>query len=177
MVVLRSRQTSSTRLAFGRPGQNGRHSVDAQPGSYPVSVKGVVVRAGRVLLLHNERQEWELPGGHLELGETPPQCVAREITEETGWVVEVGPILDAWMYYIDQVQRSVFIVTYGCHLAAGQDDTAPVLSHEHKQVGLFTAAEVANLVMPQGYRDSITTWFEQSRSDLTVQDGSLEVGG
>ena len=58
--------------------------MDAQPGGYPVSVKGVVVRAGRVLLLHNERQEWELPGGRLELGESPPQCVAREIAEETG---------------------------------------------------------------------------------------------
>ncbi len=68
---------------------------DQQPGSYQVSVKGVVVRDGLVLLLHNERQEWELPGGRLELQETPPECVAREIAEETGWVVSTGPILDA----------------------------------------------------------------------------------
>jgi ADP-ribose pyrophosphatase YjhB (NUDIX family) len=55
--------------------------------AYPVSVKGVVVRDGRVLLLHNERGEWELPGGRLEIGETPEQCVVREIAEETGWAV------------------------------------------------------------------------------------------
>jgi 8-oxo-dGTP pyrophosphatase MutT (NUDIX family) len=49
-----------------------------QPQLYPVSVKGVVVRDDRVLLLRNERDEWELPGGKLELGEEPPACVARE---------------------------------------------------------------------------------------------------
>jgi len=49
--------------------------------SYPISVKGVVVRAGKVLLLKNERDEWELPGGRLEAGETPEQCVARDIAQ------------------------------------------------------------------------------------------------
>jgi 8-oxo-dGTP pyrophosphatase MutT (NUDIX family) len=151
--------------------------VETHPGSYPVSVKGVVVRAGRVLLLHNERQEWELPGGRLELGETPAQCVAREIGEETGWVVETGPILDSWMYVIDQVERNVFIVTYGCHLHPGQDDLDPVLSHEHQQVGLFTEAEVADLVMPAGYQASIAVWFERLRGCLGAPTGSVEAGG
>ena len=35
---------------------------------FPVSVKGVVIREGKVILLRNERDEWELPGGkHKEL--------------------------------------------------------------------------------------------------------------
>jgi 8-oxo-dGTP pyrophosphatase MutT (NUDIX family) len=38
--------------------------------AFPVSVKGVAVQDGRVLLLENEWVEWELPGGKLELGET-----------------------------------------------------------------------------------------------------------
>jgi 8-oxo-dGTP pyrophosphatase MutT (NUDIX family) len=126
---------------------------------FPVSVKGVVVREGRVLLLHNERDEWELPGGRLEIGETPMECVAREIAEETGWRVNTGPILDSWLYYINQAEKHVLIVTFGCHLQPGQDRLDPVLSHEHGQIGLFTPDEVARLTMPQDYKDSITTWF------------------
>lgn len=131
------------------------------PTAFPVSVKGVVVRNGRVLLLKNERDEWELPGGRIELGETPEECVAREIAEETRWKVTIGPILDSWMYHIAVVRKDVFIVTYGCYPT---DDTPPVLSPEHKEVGLFAEAEVPTLNMPSGYKRSIDTWFARLRN-------------
>jgi 8-oxo-dGTP pyrophosphatase MutT (NUDIX family) len=123
--------------------------------TFPVSVKGVVVRDGKVLLLENERGEWELPGGKLELGEDPPDGVAREISEETGWQVTAGPLLDCWQYHIGQ-DRDVVIVTYGCHLLSAGP---PVVSSEHKRAGLFGPAEVPPLAMPEGYKRSITAWF------------------
>jgi 8-oxo-dGTP pyrophosphatase MutT (NUDIX family) len=129
--------------------------------AYPVSVKGVVARGGRILLLHNERGEWELPGGRLEIGETPEQCVVREIAEETGWNVTAGPILDAWLYHITQAAKHVFIVTYACQLRPGQEALDPVLSHEHQRISLFPPEEIAGLVMPQGYKGSIATWLSQ----------------
>lgn len=123
--------------------------------AFPVSVKGVLVRDGQVLLLKNERAEWELPGGKLERGEDPPACVAREISEETGLPVATGPILDSWLYHIRE-GCDVVIVTYGCYADGSQ---TPVLSHEHKEIGFFTQAEVGSLTMPAGYRRSIQSWF------------------
>jgi 8-oxo-dGTP pyrophosphatase MutT (NUDIX family) len=127
--------------------------------TFPVSIKGVVLHAGRVLLLRNDRDEWELPGGRLEIGETPEECVAREIAEETGWKVTTGPILDCWLYHIPQVDRHVVVVTYGCTLDHGQDELTPVVSAEHGEVGLFTLAELDQLPMPAGYRRSVAGWY------------------
>jgi len=130
--------------------------------AFPVSVKGVLIRDVRVLLLKNEREEWELPGGKLELGEEPPACLAREITEETGLPVATGPILDAWQYHIRE-GSDVLIVTYGCHPEGNQ---SPTLSNEHKEIGFFTQAEVGDLNMPAGYKHSIHSWFAR----LTATD-------
>ncbi|HEU0087582.1 MAG TPA: NUDIX domain-containing protein [Pseudonocardiaceae bacterium] len=130
---------------------------DQVPTTFPVSVKGVVVRAGRVILLKNARGQWDLPGGRIELGETPAQCVAREIAEETRWLVTPGPILHAWMCHV-WPGRQVFIVAYGCFFSAGDE---PVLSDEHTEIGLFTEHEVPSLVMPDGYKRSVALWFDR----------------
>ncbi|WP_329586318.1 NUDIX hydrolase [Kitasatospora sp. NBC_01250] len=102
------------------------------------------------------RVEWELPGGKLELGEEPPDCAAREVQEESGWEVEAGPLLDVWMYR-PIPDRHVFIVAYGCQRLG--EDCAPVVSAEHKEIGLFRKDKVADLVMPQGYKDSVARWY------------------
>lgn len=57
-----------------------------------VGVGVIVLRDGLVLL--GERRgshgagTWALPGGHLELGETPEQCAVREVLEETGLAID-----------------------------------------------------------------------------------------
>lgn len=51
---------------------------------------------GRVLLIERGKPPgtglWTVPGGRLEGPETLAQGVAREVREETGLVVEVGPL-------------------------------------------------------------------------------------
>src|SRR5258708_14731211 len=104
---------------------------------FPVSIKGVILHQGKVVLLKNERDEWELPGGKLELGEEPESCVAREIREELGLEVDVARLLDTWVYHIrDGVD--VLIVTYGCAPKAFDEVTR---SPEHKAVGWFGLSE------------------------------------
>ena len=51
---------------------------------------------GRVLVVQRATPPgeglWSVPGGKLEPSETLAQAVAREVREETGLVVEVGPL-------------------------------------------------------------------------------------
>ena len=81
----------------------------------PVSIKGVVLNQGRVLLLLNERDEWDLPGGRPDPGEDHRSTLAREVREEAGLEVEVGAFLDEHLFEV-LPQRFVRIVAYACRL-------------------------------------------------------------
>jgi 8-oxo-dGTP diphosphatase len=37
-----------------------------------------------IFVRHQDRTTWEIPGGHIEPGETPDEAAARELYEETG---------------------------------------------------------------------------------------------
>ncbi|MEY2829286.1 MAG: hypothetical protein RIQ33_1144 [Bacteroidota bacterium] len=121
---------------------------------YPVSVKGIIEINGKYILLKNERNEWELPGGKLEPDETAEQCLVREIEEELNLKTEIKKIVDVWLYDI-KGKVKVLIITYQCkHNYSSTDEIK--ISHEHKEVGLFTLAEIINLNMPEGYKNSIS---------------------
>ena len=131
---------------------------DGLAHAFPVSLKGVIVSDGRVVLLKNEREEWELPGGKLEPGERPEDCLRREITEELSVSVGTMKIIDCWLYNI-QGTVEVLIVTFGCEV-----DHAPSfqLSPEHKELDLFLPSELEAIEIPEGYRKSIRTWLSRS---------------
>jgi 8-oxo-dGTP pyrophosphatase MutT (NUDIX family) len=135
---------------------------NAEPGTcvrLPVSVKAVVGRDGCVVLLRNEREEWELPGGKLEADESPEECVVREVGEETGWHVALRALLDVWVYE-PVPDRPVFVVTYA---AVPVSERALVVSDEHKELRLVPIPEVEMLQMPEGYKRSIRSWATLSR--------------
>ncbi len=63
--------------------------VHTEPGQNDFVVDICVVRRrGKdfeaLLRLHDKHHRWLLPGGHIELDETPPQAAIRECKEETG---------------------------------------------------------------------------------------------
>jgi 8-oxo-dGTP diphosphatase len=39
-----------------------------------------------IFVRHHRRKTWEIPGGHIEIGETPAEAARRELMEETGAV-------------------------------------------------------------------------------------------
>jgi 8-oxo-dGTP diphosphatase len=60
-----------------------------------LSVKAIIVREGRLLVLKCQDQEghwYILPGGGQEAGETLDQALRRECLEELGCEVRMGPL-------------------------------------------------------------------------------------
>lgn len=48
-----------------------------------------------IFVQHKERVTWEIPGGHIELGETPDEAAKRELWEESGAIdFDIIPICD-----------------------------------------------------------------------------------
>jgi 8-oxo-dGTP pyrophosphatase MutT (NUDIX family) len=121
---------------------------------FPVSVKAVVEVDGRVPLLRNERSEWELPGGRLELGEELEVAAEREVHEELGLSVECRALVDAWTYRPAGSTRAVVVVVYDCVLRE-PGAARLTLSAEHSDAQWFDVASLVAVDMPERYKRSI----------------------
>jgi len=131
---------------------------------FPLSIKGVVIHDGRVLLLLNERGEWDLPGGRPDPGEDYRAALVREVREEAGLSVEVGAQVDDHLFEV-LPQRFVRIVAYACRLVGGSD---VVLSHEHLETSWIRLADLGETIdghpLPKGYLGAIRQAIDQPRS-------------
>ncbi|MFG3058995.1 NUDIX hydrolase [Streptomyces sp. NPDC048231] len=104
---------------------------------HSVSVAGVVVREdGRLLAIRRaDNGTWELPGGVLELNETPEAGVAREVLEETGIHVEVDELTGVYK----NTTRGIVALVFRCKPSGGTERT----STESTAVEWLTPHEVS----------------------------------
>jgi 8-oxo-dGTP diphosphatase len=101
--------------------------VRAYPPRPVVGVGAVVLDANRVLLIRRAHEplkgQWSLPGGGVELGETLEQAVAREVQEETGLDVDVGPIVEVLDRIVrdadGRVEHHYVLVDFVCRPSGG----------------------------------------------------------
>ncbi len=79
----------------------------------------VLEKDGKILLAKRKKgkyldNQWELPGGKIDPGETPEQCLKRELKEEFTIEAEIGPLIGT-AYFKNRVvdlELLVYKVTY-----------------------------------------------------------------
>jgi len=93
-----------------------------------VGVGAVVLVEGRVVLVRRRFPPladcWSLPGGLVDAGETLAEALVREVREETGLEIDVGPVVEI----LDRIHRDAndrveyhyVIVDYVCRARAGE---------------------------------------------------------
>ena len=71
-----------------------------------IRCRAVIMHEGKLLVVrHAHANEWyALPGGHLDYGEDPQECIKRELEEELGVEAEIGRLLYVYTF-IDKEQR------------------------------------------------------------------------
>ena len=87
----------------------------------------MIVDGDRVVLIKRKYEplagRWSIPGGALEVGEPLEVGVARELVEETGLIVRVGPVIEVFdriLYDEDgRVKYHFVLVDYLCRPVGG----------------------------------------------------------
>lgn len=86
----------------------------------PLVVVAAVIRDGDKILIAQRASssrfgagQWEFPGGKLEFGETPEECLVREIKEELNLEIEVEKLFDVVSHVYDDGAAALHVIILG----------------------------------------------------------------
>jgi ADP-ribose pyrophosphatase YjhB (NUDIX family) len=130
-----------------------------------VDVRGVVFRDEQILLV-KEREDgcWTLPGGWVDIGESPSLAVAREVYEESGYQTKAIKLLAIYdrnhpRHEHPPMPHHVYKLFFECKLLGGN----PVESFETEGADFFSEGEIPKLSLSRVVPSQIAKLFEYHR--------------
>jgi len=99
--------------------------------------------------------KWEFPGGKIDPGESPEECLRRELHEELGIHVNVGKCLPASKH-----RYSTFAVTlypFICSIGSGE-----IVLHEHAAIAWLPPQELHTLDWAEADLPVIEAYLDES---------------
>ena len=118
------------------------------PGPQRVAA-AVIVDGRRVLMCHRHPDRkwypdiWDLPGGHIEDGETGEQALVRELEEELGIVVDVDALEPSC-----SLAPEAGLVVHVWVVRSWSGELVNRAQDEHDVIGWFLIGEIADLELP-----------------------------
>ena len=104
----------------------------------------------RILMAcRNDNQQWSLPGGSLEVGETLEECIIRETLEETGIEInEQDLVLNSVKSILEPViknGRQIYVVSVTYRVNKYNKENMIIDSREFNRYGWLTIDEVLKI--------------------------------
>ncbi len=102
---------------------------DGTGGQAILVAAAVIERDGKFLVAQRkegggEPLKWEFPGGKVEWGESPEECLRREMREELGLSIEVGEQVCTSPGYSGNSE--IMLLAYRASIAAGEPEAIDV---------------------------------------------------
>lgn len=148
-----------------------RAPVLGRPTPFSVCDAAVIDETGRILLIQRaDNGLWALPGGALEVGETPAEGAIRETLEETGVTSEAVALVGVFdSRYLGNAQsrHHMYQMVFLCRPLAMIPAHEAAFAHETKQIGWFQEDALPNEMDP-GHVQRIPIAFQVWRGERTA---------
>lgn len=137
------------------------------------SVNVVVVNdAGEILMIRRtDNDNWAVPGGAIDLGESVAQAAVRETLEESGIECEITGIIGIYsdpkhviLYTSNGEVRQEFSIVLTARPLSGQ----PTPSSESSEVRWVPVSEVRDYTMDRSMRIRINDYLDRKESPVVI---------